>query len=314
MGAWPCTVVRPRTPPPWPAILFANGATPDGRAHPGARRFMSSLARAGHVVFVPDLPGIANGVMSLETLAAAVECATAGADAVETRAGRIGLVGVSIGGTLALLVASVPELAPRVSVVAAIAPFTDLEKVMMLATTGMYQGSGGPEPYPVPPSLALGLARSLVATLSSTPDVRALAFALERLDPLARDPLRALRESPCRSLGPDASNAQDLLLNRDPSRFAELYAALPEDVRRVVATLSPLRSAARLTAPVEIATAPRDKYFPLAESLALQRDGRHVRITVTSALAHATPRMSLGNLVALAQLEGFFARSLGAAS
>ena len=78
--------------------------------------------------------------------------------------------------------------------------------------------------------------------------------------------------------------------------------------------LSPLRSAAGLTAPVEIATAPRDKYFPLAESLALQREVRHVRITITSALAHATPRMSLGNLAAFAQLQGFFARSLRAAS
>ena len=314
LASWPCVVVRPRTPPPWPGILFVNGATPDGRSHSGVRRFVNSLAQAGHVVFVPDLPGIASGVLSLETLAAAVECATGGADAVETRAGRIGLVGVSIGGTLALLVAAAPELAARISVVAAIAPFTDLEKVMMLATTGMYGGSGGPQPYAVPPSLSVGLARSLVATLPSTSDVRSLALALERLDARSPDPLRALRESRCRSLGPDASTAQALLLNRDPSRFAELYAALPEDVRRAVDVLSPVRSAARMTAPVEIATAPRDKYFPLAESLALQRVGRDVRITVTSALAHATPRMSLGNLVALVQLEGFFARSLSAAS
>jgi hypothetical protein len=103
-------------------------------------------------------------------------------------------------------------------------------------------------------------------------------------------------------------------VNRDSSRFADLFDALPEDVRRVVAILSPLRSAARLTAPVEIASAPRDKYFPLAESLALQRDARHVRITVTSALAHATPKLSRDNLIAFAQLEGFFARSLSAAS
>ena len=62
------------------------------------------------------------------------------------------------GGTVALLVAPAPELAGRVSVVAAIAPFTDLEKVMMLATTGTYPGDRGPESYHVPPSLAIGLA------------------------------------------------------------------------------------------------------------------------------------------------------------
>ena len=312
LGSWPAVVVRPSTPPPWPAIMFVNGATPEGRAHAVVRRLARSLARSGHVVFVPDLPGIANGELSPRTVGAAVACATCGAEVAETRDGRIGLVGVSIGGTVALLVATAPELAGRVSVVAAIAPFTDLEKVMMLATTGTYPGMGGLEPYPVPSSLAVGLGRSLVASLSPTPDVRALGSALERLDPLSADPLRPLRESPCRSLGPDAATAQALLLNREASRFADLYAALPADVRRVVATLSPLHSAARLTAPVEIATAPRDSYFPLAESLALQREVPHVRITVTSALAHATPRMR--NVVAFARLEGFFARSLGSAS
>jgi len=312
LGSWPAVVARPCTPPPWPAIMFLNGATAEGRTHAVVRRLATSLARSGHVVFVPDLPGIANGELSPRTLGAAVECATCAVDAAETRDGRIALVGVSIGGTVALLVASAPELVGRVSVVAAIAPFTDLEKVMMLATTGAYPGERGPEPYPVPPSLAVGLARSLVASLSPTPDARALGSALERIDPLSPDPLRPLRASPCRSLQPAAASVQALLLNRDPSRFADLYAALPVDVRGVVAMLSPLPSATKLTAPVEIATAPRDRYFPLAESLALQRDAPHVRITVTSALAHATPRMR--NVVAFARLEGFFARSLSSAS
>ena len=209
-------------------------------------------------MFVPDLPGIASGELSPRTLAAAVECATAGADAMATRGGRIGLVGVSIGGTLALLVAAVPELAARISVVAAIAPFTDLEKVMMLATTGMYRGSGRPEPYPVPPSLAVGLARSLVAALPPTPDVRALALALERPihcpRPAARAPRLAVSVTRAWCGYRSSPVAEPRLVS-----LADL--TLPEDVRRVVDMLSPLRSAARLTAPVEIATAPRDKYF-----------------------------------------------------
>jgi len=216
-------------------------------------------------------------------------------------------------GTLALLVAAT-ELAARVSVVAAVAPFTDLERVMMLATTGVYPGADGSEVYAVPPSLPLGLARSLVAALPQTADVRALHSMLARLDPAAPDPLRPLRERPCTSLGDAAARTQELLLNRDPSRFADLYAALPEEVRRIVRVLSPLHCAARLNAPVEIATAQRDKYFPLAESLALQRAAAHVRITVTPAFAHATPRMRLKDVGALLQLHGLFARSLDAAS
>jgi len=314
LGGRPAAIVRPRTPPPWPTVLFVNGATPDGRAHPGVLRFAGSLARSGYAVYVPDLPGIASGELSPQTLEAGVECAIEATDDPGTRDGRVGLVGVSIGGTLALLVAATPELARRISVVAAVAPYTDLERVMMLATTGVYPGADGNEAYAVPPSLPLGLARSLLAALTQTADVRALRSMVARLDPTASDPLRPLRESPCRSLGDAAARTQALLLNRDPSRFPDLYSALPADLLREVRSLSPLRSAKRLAAPVEIATAPRDKYFPLAESLALQRATANVRITVTAALSHATPRMSMRDVRALLQLHGFFARSLAAAA
>ena len=124
LGAWPAVTVRPGSAPPWPAVMFVNGATPDGRAHPGVRRFAASLARAGYIVFIPELPGVAAGELSLPTLAASVECAVRAAGSAETRDGRIGLVGVSVGGTLALLTAATPDLSARITVVACIAPFT----------------------------------------------------------------------------------------------------------------------------------------------------------------------------------------------
>jgi pimeloyl-ACP methyl ester carboxylesterase len=314
LNGWPTTVIRPSTPPPWPAVLFANGATPDGRAHPGVQRLGLALAGSGHVVFIPDLPGIATGEMSPRTLTAAAECVSQVVDSDETERGRVGLVGVSVGGTLALLVAASPDLAARISVVACVAPFTDLEKVMMLATTETYPASGGPEPYAVPASLPVGLARSLIAMLSPTPDARALRHVVERLDPRSTDPLSALRDTPCQSLGPAAAAAQELLINCDPGRFPSLYAALPEPVQQAVASLSPLRSAAHLLAPIEIATAPRDAYFPVAESLALASVARNVRVTVTTALAHAVPTMSFRSIAGVARLHGFFARALAATS
>ncbi len=294
--------------------MFMNGATPDGRAHPGVRRFAASLARAGYLVFIPELPGVAAGELSLPTLAAAVECAVKAADSAETRSGRLGLFGVSVGGSLALLAAATPELSARISVVACIAPFTDLEKVTMLATTGMYPGTNGWHAYPVSPALRVGVARSLVGILDPTPDAQALERVVRSLDPASPDPLSLLRAAPCGSLGPAAAAAQALLVNGDPARFEELFAALPDTQRGVIESLSPLRSAALLSAPVEIATAPRDKYFPLAESLALQKEVRGARITVTSALAHATPRLTPRSVRDLAKLQGFIARSLDAAA
>jgi hypothetical protein len=105
---------------------------------------------------------------------------------------------------------------------------------------------------------------------------------------------------------------RELLANRDPGRFDALYGALPADIRKTVEALSPVCSAARVLAPVEIATAPQDKYFPVAESLALATNPQ-VRVTVTSILAHATPRVDPRSLAGLVRLDRFFVRSLLAA-
>jgi hypothetical protein len=107
---------------------------------------------------------------------------------------------------------------------------------------------------------------------------------------------------------------QALLINRDPARFSSLYAALPEFVRQAVVSLSPVRSAAHLLAPIEIATAPRDAYFPVAESLALASAAPNARVTVTTALAHAVPTMSFRSIGGVARLHRFFARALAATS
>ncbi len=121
------------------------------------------------------------------------------------------------------------------------------------------------------------------------------------------------REPGFLAAGDDAMTLFRLLSNRDPARFDELYAGLPAVIRSTVEALSPLHAAPRLRAPVEIATAPRDTYFPVAESRALVAASPYIRLTVTSLLAHATPRLSPRYLTELGRLNGFFVRALAAA-
>lgn len=308
----PVTVVRPNGPPPWPTLLFMNGATPDGRAHPIVLRLSAALARTGRRVFIPDLPGIAGGELSPATLAAAVSFADAAANLEETAHGRVALAGVSIGASLALLTAADPKVADRVSAVAGVAPYSDLAKVMLLATTGTYRDQGKLVPYSVPPYLVVGLARSLAAMLPPTAAAAALCNELRSLDP-ASATARDFREDAFRDAGDAAVTLFDLLSNRDAARFDDLYAALPAQIRSTAQDLSPLHVASRLQAPVELATAPRDRYFPVAESRALVAASSHIRLTVTSLLAHATPRLSPRYLAELGQLNGFFVRALAAA-
>lgn len=308
----PVTIVRPAGAPPWPALVFMNGATPDGRTHPMVLRLSTALARTGHLVFIPDLPGIAGGELAPATLANAIALAREVVATPEAALGQVALAGVSIGASLALLVAADPTVAANVSAVVGVAPYSDLAKVMLLATTGTYRDGGETVPYPVPPYLAVGLARSLAAMLPQAAATTALLDELRSVDP-ASATAAEFREGGFRAAGDEAMALFQLLTNRDSTRFDDLYAALPTEIQSTVKTLSPLHAAPKLRAPVEIATAPRDRYFPAAESRALVAASPHVRLTVTSLLAHATPRLSPRYLAQLGQLNGFFVRALAAA-
>lgn len=309
----PTTVVRPATSPPWPALMFMNGATPDGRTHITVQRLGVAFARAGVRVVIPDLPGVAGGELSPQTLACAVAVAEEAAGSAGSVAGRVALVGVSIGATLALLLAADSRLQSRISVVACVAPFGDLAEVMRLATTGTYRNGKQLGHHAAPSYLRVGLARSLAAMLAVTPATSALCRDLRALDPDSGGAIE-LPERAFREAGADGVRLYDLLANTDPGRFDRLYEALPAHVRSAAVSLSPVHVAQRLHAPVEIATAPQDRYFPIAEAQAIAAASPHVRLTVTSLLAHATPRLSARYLAELRRLNAFFVRAFTAAT
>ena len=309
----PATIVRPAGEDPWPAVVFVNGATRRGRRHPDVQRLARGLGRAGYLVVVPDLPGLRLGEITDETVAAAVRVARATANRADAKDGRVAFMGVSVGTTLALLAAQRPPLAERVSVVAGIAPFTDLRKVARLATTGVYPVGRRTVRYTARDYLSLAVARSLAAGLPPGRDRRRLLAELEAVDDDAENPLSILRDGTPSRLGRRARAVVRLLANRDPHRFERLYAALPRATKDGIERLSPVRRARRLTAPVELATAPRDDYFPVAESRALARRAPDVRLTVTRTLEHAIPAPSLADVADLFRFDAFVVRVLAKA-
>src|SRR5829696_8560018 len=135
----PALVARPKGEGPWPALLFVNGAVREGRNYPPVQNLARGLARAGYLVVVPDLPGLTTDEITEETVSSTVEVAQAVADRPDALDGRVGLIGVSTGATLALLTAERAEVSERVSVVAGIAPYTDIRTVLNIATTGHYR-------------------------------------------------------------------------------------------------------------------------------------------------------------------------------
>lgn len=317
----PTLVARPAGEGPWPVLVFGNGAVPPGRREPDVVRLARGLARAGYVVYVPDVSGLRDGEITGRTVAETVDVARAAAESPDTRDGRIGFVGVSVGASLVLLAAQDPELAGRTSVVSVVAPYADLKEVLRLATTGTYRDDGKSFQYATPDYLRLVTARSLVSLLPPGEDRESLLALVPKIeyyypssedseDPLVALPAFGIVNSD--NLRPETKRVLDLLANQDPERFDALYAALPSRMRLEVERLSPVTEAKRLRAPVEIASAPRDVYFPLAEQRKLARNSPEdlARVTVTAALSHANPQPSLEDTRALLRLNGFVVRSL----
>ena len=309
----PSTIVRPGGSGPWPALVFVNGVTPRGRYHPQVQALARGLARAGYLVAVPDLPGLAAGEVTVETLEATVRAAAMTASRPDARENGVALVGVSVGAALAVAAAADPAIAERVSVVAGIAPYADLADVLRLATVGGYEKAGRFIPYDSANYLSLVAARSLVAALPSPGERSLLLGSLpetHEVDEDPPDPLAPLRDGPPAGLGPDARAVVALLVNRDPGRFDALYEALPPTIRAANVRLSPLTAAGRLRPPVELVSAPRDKYFPVSESRELERAAPRVRVTVTRTLEHAVPEPSARDVADLFRFDAFVVRTL----
>jgi pimeloyl-ACP methyl ester carboxylesterase len=267
------------------------------------------LARVGYQVFLPELPGLGEGELSLRTLQAALRVTRAAVERPEVACGRVTLLGASAGASLALLAAADPELVDRVSLVVAVAPFSDLEKMVCLAAAGVYEESPGSfEPYPADDLLRRIVTRSLVALLPE-PDRDLLRAELGRVED--EDPAELDRLGKRASvLTREGRALVELLCNTDATRFRDLCAELPVGMVETLQRLSPIHTAPRVRAPVEIVVPPRDVYFPPGEATALAKALPRARLTTTPTLDHTRPSTSLRRLRELGGFYAFAVRSL----
>src|SRR5215203_1180408 len=116
----PSLVVRPEGEGPWPAIFLVNGTVPEGRRLPAVRNLAEGFARAGYLVVVPDLPGLTEDRITPQTEDATTQVAREVSARPDAAGGKVALVGVSTGATLALLAAEDPALGGKISLVAGV--------------------------------------------------------------------------------------------------------------------------------------------------------------------------------------------------
>lgn len=289
---------------PRQTVLLVSGLHPAGIDEPRLVAFARELARTRVAVVTPDMPELRQfeiaPALTDRVEQAAVSVAT---DESLASTGRIGLMGISFSGGLAIVAAGRPRLRDHLSYVFALGGHDDLPRVLRYLSTGV---------EPAPPGATarsrdgLGIRRA--------PHEYGLAIVLfivaDRLVPIAQvEPLRDgvrrfLRASYLdRTAAKQEHAAIGELASRLPPPAGALLASLNDrDVAALgptllphleslpdVPALSPSRSPAP-TVPVFLLHGSSDTVIPPAESafLAERLRGRaRVRLLVTDLISHA---------------------------
>ena len=271
-----------------PAVVLVPGA-----ASPQDRRVIdvaTAFARAGRTVFVPYL-SLSRRVLDPADVGrigdAVLALARAGG---QGRGGRVGLLGFSYGGSLAIVAAEHRPAARSVAFVAVFGSYANLVDVIQGITTGgvTYRGR-------------------IVRWRTLAPARGLLLDAVLGLVPAGeRAALRAAVDAGTTAgLSPEARSLAALLENRDPGRTASLVRALPARVRALIAAVSPLPRLQDLRAPLYILQSVHDPATPPTEADLLHAGVPGSRLIVLHEFLHVTPEgAGKGFLGAVADLWG----------
>jgi pimeloyl-ACP methyl ester carboxylesterase len=250
-----------------PPILLVHGAAALGKDDPRLVRLARAVARSGRVVFVPSLV-----LAERRFVGEDVERIVRGAAALSTRGDQpVTILGISYGGSFALVAAADPRLRGHLAQVAVFGAYFDLVGVLQAVTTGASAIDGHLYPWEGPPG-----ARGILEE-----------GATDLLPSDAREEVRrALATRNPGELEGEARAMYDLLVNRDPSRTASLATRLPEEVRQLLREFSPSSVADRLDVPIISMHSLEDPAVPVAESIRLVRAIPETRLVLVRGFRH----------------------------
>jgi pimeloyl-ACP methyl ester carboxylesterase len=248
-----------------PGLVLVHGLSGEGKDDPRLRDAAGLLARAGWAVAVPTVEGLTVLRLRPEDAAAV----SASVEALHAAGyGPVAVLGISLGSGPALLAASDPTLAPRLSAVLALGGYASAVELLRYTLTGAY---------------AFG-------------EVAGRAGAV--LEPAIAQFTRANAE-----LLDEAGRR--LVDNRDPAAVDERIRALPRSTRDLLDALSPGPRIGSLRAPLFLIHGRQDPAVPFTESLRLEAAaraaGRPVRTAIVGAVGHveADVRAGLADLLRL---------------
>ncbi|MGH2444783.1 MAG: alpha/beta hydrolase family protein [Candidatus Limnocylindria bacterium] len=250
------------------AMLLVFGVNNLGRNHPAIVRVADGLARTGVAVLVPDSRTLLEGRLEVGEIDGVVRAFEALAVRPEVDRERVGIVGFSVGGSLALLAARDERISERVRWVNAFGAFADARTYLASVSAHAYRGADGAEVPWTPTPLAREVFLRFMLDQVSEPDRGALdaAFGQAILDGDRPAPDPDLRVA----LGTDGAQAvHDLMTAPNLEAARSAIDALPSRARAFIDAISPVRHLDGLTADVHLMHETEDHHVPFVESRAL---------------------------------------------
>ncbi|HEX7196782.1 MAG TPA: acetylxylan esterase [Candidatus Limnocylindria bacterium] len=248
------------------AMLLVFGVNNLGRNHPAIERVADGLARTGVAVLVPDSRTLLEGRLEVGEIDGVVRAFQLLSSRPEVDRERIGIVGFSVGGSLALLAAGDPRIAEQIRWVNAFGAFADATTYLAAVSAHAYRGTdGGAVPWTPTPLAREVYLRFLLDQVTAAGDRRILQAALgdailaaER--PSADAGLRAELET-------DTARAIHDLLTAGSLEAAEsAIEALPAGAHAFIEAISPARHLDGIGAEVHLMHETEDHHVPFVES------------------------------------------------
>ncbi len=296
-------IYRPAGDAPRAAVIFSMGAPPLDLDDPRLVKLAEDAARAGLVMVVPFSERLDAERIEPEEIDALVGIFQYLEQQPYVDPDRIGYIGVSVGGSLALVAAADPRIADRVDYVVSFGAY--FSGIDALAAIGSHRISynGVEETWEPNHHSVEVMALLLIWELSDDTDRDVLCRAfVDRGDRLRLCGLASVRSDPVTeaevaALTPEGRAAYDIMTGHDPARTEELLKELPQTAVAKLTQLSPEGVLADLKAELYIIHDRGDEYIPYVESRRM-RDAlagrKDVHFTEVSLFEHVEPKLSRG--------------------
>ena len=275
------------------AMLLVFGVNNLGRNHPAIVRVADALARSGVIVLVPDSRTLLEGRLEVGEIGGVVDAFRLLADRPEVDPDRLGIVGFSVGGSLALLAAADPSIADEVRWVNAFGAFADAETYLASVAAHAYAtGDGAPVAWTPTPLAREVFLRFLLDQVSEDADRAMLEEAFEATI-LAGERPRPDRDLHADLATDDARAVHDVLTAAGLDDARTAIAALPGTTLTFIDAISPIRNLGGLDADVHLMHETEDHHVPFVESrslaAALESSGRLAVHTEFRLFDHVQP-------------------------